>query len=80
MVIDKLLAPLLAAVQTAIGWLPDGQPLDIGPLETVWTAARQFDSLIPIMGPLVAMLGLLSAVGGFLLVRLVLVIWNLIYP
>jgi len=79
-IVDGLLAPLLSAVRTVLGWLPTGAPLDVGVVDTVWAAARQFDSLVPIMGPLVAMLGLLSALAGFLVVRVVLVVWNLIYP
>jgi hypothetical protein len=77
---DALLAPILSAVQTLIGWLPGGQPLSIGPIDALWTAVRQFDSLVPVMGPVVAMLTLLTAVVAFVIVRLVLTVWNLIWP
>lgn len=80
MVTDALLAPLLAAVQLVVGWLPDGDPVSVPGLGPVWLAVAQVDSLVPVMGPLVAMLGLLSAVVVFLVVRLVLVVWNLVYP
>lgn len=79
-VVDALLGPLVLAVTAVLSWLPVGQALAIGPVESVWTAVRQFDSLIPVLGPLTAMLGLLGVLAGFLVVRVVLVLWNLIYP
>jgi hypothetical protein len=54
--------------------------LSIGPIDALWTAVRQFDSLVPVMGPVVAMLTLLTAVVAFVIVRLVLTVWNLIWP
>lgn len=80
MVTDAVLAPLLAMVQAVVGWLPEGQPLTVAPIDSVWLAIAQVDSLVPIMGPLIAMLGVLSAVVVFIAVRLVLTVWNLIYP
>lgn len=80
MVTDAILAPLLAVVQWVVDMLPTGQSLSLGPVDGLWTAVRQFDSLIPVMGPVVVMLGLLSAVVAFVVVRLILTVWNLIYP
>ncbi|MEN1974662.1 hypothetical protein AAHH18_06025 [Cellulomonas sp. P4] len=80
MITDALLAPILAAVQWVVDLLPEGQALNIGPVEVAWKAVRQADSLVPIMGPTVAMLGLLSAVVVFVIVRLLLTVWNLIWP
>ncbi|WP_263118596.1 hypothetical protein [Cellulomonas sp. RIT-PI-Y] len=80
MVTDAILAPLLAVVQWVVDMLPTGEPLSLGPVDGLWTAVRQFDSLIPVMGPVVVMLGLLSAVVAFVVVRLILTVWNLIYP
>jgi hypothetical protein len=77
---DALLSPLLAVVSAVVDMLPTGTPLSIGPVSTLWTAVRQFDSLVPVMGPLTAMLGILSAVVAFVVVRLVLTVWNLIWP
>ena len=80
MLIDAIVGPLLAAVTGVLAWLPVGQPMEIGPVEAVWLGVRQFDSLVPVLGPVKAMLGLLSVLAGFLVVRVVLVLWNLIYP
>ena len=80
MITDALLAPLLAVVQTVVNLLPTGSPLSIGPVDALWTAVRQADSLVPVMGPLVAMLGVLAAAIAFVIVRLVLTVWNLIWP
>lgn len=80
MIVDLALSPFLAAVEFLVGLLPTGQALPIGPVASVWSAVAQFDSFIPVMGPLVAMLGVLSAVAVFIVVRLVLTVWNLIYP
>jgi hypothetical protein len=74
---------LLAVASTIAGWiaalLPSGH-LTIpgsGPLVTV---LGQLDSLVPIAGPLTAGVGVLAAVLAFVVVRLVLVLWNLIWP
>lgn len=80
MVIDALLAPLLAAVASVVDLLPAGAPLPLPSAAPVWSLVQQVDSLIPIMGPLTVMLGVLSFVLVFVGVRLVLTVWNLIYP
>lgn len=80
MIVDALLTPLVMAVTAVLSWLPVGAAMAIGPVEAVWMGVRKFDSLIPVLGPLTAMLGLLGVLAGFLVVRVVLVLWNLIYP
>lgn len=80
MITDALLAPLLAAVDMIIGWLPAGQALDLPNIDAVWNAIATLDSLIPIIGPLMVMLGLLAVGVVFVIVRLALTVWNLIYP
>ncbi len=41
---------------------------------------RGFDSIVPVMPLITLMLGLLAFGAIFVLVRIVLTIWNLIYP
>lgn len=80
MIVDAILAPLLAAVSWALGLLPEGAPLDLPTLSPLWSAVSMLDSIVPIIGPLTVMLGLLSFGAVFVVVRLVLTVWNLIYP
>lgn len=80
MIIDALFAPVLAAITAVVNLLPTGTAFEVGPVEAVWSAVRQVDSLVPVMGPLMAMLALLTAAVGFIALRLVLTLWNLIYP
>lgn len=80
MITDALLAPLVAIVETVLGWLPAGQPLDLPPLGGLWNALAVLDSIVPVMGLVQMMLGLLTFGITFVLVRLVLTVWNLIYP
>lgn len=80
MVIDWLLAPILDAMNAAVGSLPTGQPLSLPAIDVLWSQLRGLDSLIPVMGPITVMLGVLAAGVVFVAVRLVLTVWHLIYP
>jgi hypothetical protein len=80
MVTDALLAPLLALAQWVVDTLPDGQALALPSLDGVWSAMAGLNSLLPVSEVVIAALGLLSLVVVFLAVRLVLVLWNLVWP
>jgi hypothetical protein len=80
MVTDALLAPLLALVAKVVGWLPDGNALPLPSLTPLLTVIGQVDSLVPIAGPLAVVCTILAAGAVFVLVRLVLTVWNLIWP
>lgn len=80
MIVDWLLAPLIAAVQWAVDRLPDGHALDLPDLDALWDQVRGLDSLVPVLGVVQVMLGLLAFAAVFVVVRLVLTVWNLIYP
>ena len=80
MIIDALLAPLLDAVQWAIDRLPTGEPLALPNLDPWWATLRGLDSLIPVMGPVAVALSLLGMGAVFVVVRLILTVWNLIWP
>jgi hypothetical protein len=80
MVTDALLAPLLAVVAKVVGLLPDGSPLPLPSLTPLLTVIGQVDSLVPIAGPLAVVTTVLAAGVVFVLVRLVLTVWNLIWP
>lgn len=80
MVTDALLQPLINVVAYVVGLLPDGQPVALPPISGLWDWLRDFDSLIPVMGPVTFFLALVSAVVVFVAVRLTLTVWNLIYP
>lgn len=80
MVTDALLAPVLSVVQWVLDLLPDGQPPALPDLDLLWDALAGIDSLVPILGPLTFMVGLLGAVVAFVVARIVLTVWNLIWP
>ncbi len=80
MITDAILVPVFEAVAYVMGLLPRGGSLPLPPLTPLWTVLAQVESLVPIMGPLYAGLGLLSAAVVFVTVRLVLVAWNLVWP
>lgn len=80
MITDRILGLLAALLETVTAPLPRGSALQLPSLDSFWNALAGIDSLIPILGPITAGLTLLGALGAFLLVRLVLVVWNLIYP
>lgn len=79
MVTDALIAPFLYTLEYLIGLIPNWSP-NFGGVEaiTVWIA--RVDSLVPIAGPLNVMLGVLAFGVVFVLVRLVLTLWNLVWP
>jgi len=80
MVTDWLVGLILDAVNAALDLLPVGQAPALPSLAPVWNLLGGIDSLVPILGPLTFMLGLLGLAVVFLLVRLVLVVWNLVWP
>lgn len=80
MVTDSILAPLLAVVARVLNLLPDGTAFTLPAISGLWDWLLDFNTLIPVYGPVVAMLTVLSAVVVFVTVRLILTIWNLIYP
>jgi len=80
MVLDFLLNPILNAAEAVTGRMPQGQPLTLPSLDGLWSQLRGFDSLVPVMGPLSLMLGLLALGVVFVAARLVLTVWNLIWP
>lgn len=80
MVVDALLAPLLSVVEWVLGLLPAGKALPLPNLTALWNLVAVADSIIPIMGPLLVGLGLLAFGAVFVVVRIVLTVWNLIYP
>lgn len=80
MVTDAILAPILAVVAKMVDLLPDGTAFSLPAIAGLWDWLLDFNTLIPVYGPVVAMLAVLSAVVVFVTVRLILTIWNLIYP
>lgn len=80
MLTDLLLAPLIEAVNAAVDRLPAGQAPNLPDPAGWWSQLQGLDSLVPIMGPLVFMLGLLGLVVVFVAARLILTVWNLIWP
>lgn len=79
MITDALLsfAGWLAGVVGGI--LPDGH-LSLPAVGGVTTWIAKVDSLVPVTGVLSVALGVLAAVVLFVTVRLVLVVWNLVWP
>jgi hypothetical protein len=59
--------------------LPEGH-LSLPSASPVAAALVNIDKVVPILGPLALAATVLSAVVGFITVRLVLTVWNLIYP
>lgn len=80
MVTDFFLGLILSAVEAVVGLLPEGQPLDIPAIDSMVSWIQDLNSVIPV-GPVIqAAVALLSLLGVFLAVRLVLTVWNLIWP
>lgn len=80
MVTDFFLGLILSAVETVVGWLPDGVALDLPVIDSMVAWIQDLNSVIPV-GPVIqAGVALLSLLGVFLAVRLVLTVWNLIWP
>lgn len=79
MVTDALISPILAIVEWVVGLIPEYSP-DFGGVSSVVVWIARLDMLIPIAQPLTVMLGVLSGVLVFVLGRLVLTLWNLVWP
>jgi hypothetical protein len=73
----RWLAALLAPILDA---LPDGAPLPLPSFAVVGSTLGAINALLPISGPLQAAVALLGAGVVFVAVRLVLVVWNLLWP
>ncbi len=80
MITDAILTVLSAVVGFLTSALPDGQPLTLPGASGLASAVGKVDSLVPIAGPMQALLGVMAAALVFVAVRLVLVIWNLLWP
>ncbi|MCR6703404.1 MAG: hypothetical protein NVV66_01460 [Cellulomonas sp.] len=78
MITDALLAPLVALVHWIAGFLPVGDPLSPNGLTDVRAALAALNTLVPISEVLTVLVTLMSAVGIFLVVRLVVWLWNLV--
>lgn len=74
---------LISFVTTIAGWilelLPTGN-LNLPTPQPLVDVLGRVDSLVPIAGPLTAAILVLSAVVAFIAVRLILMLWNLIWP
>lgn len=79
MVTDALLRPLLGVLQWVIDTLPVWSP-NFGSVSAIVVWIGRVDSLVPIAGPLSVMLGVLAFGVVFVLVRMVLLAWNLVWP
>lgn len=79
MVTDALISPFLYTVEYLIGLIPEYSP-DFGAVDSIVVWVARVDSLIPIAGPLSVMLGVLALGVVFVIVRLALTVWNLIWP
>lgn len=80
MITDFVLGWMLGLWNDAVGILPDGSDITIPGLGTLTLWLARVDSLVPIAGPLSLMLGILSAVGIFITVRLVLTAIQVVKP
>lgn len=79
MVTDAILNPILLAVEWFVNLIPVWSP-SFGSAGAIAVWIARVDSLIPIAGPLNAMLGVLSFGLVFVLVRIGITVWNLIWP
>lgn len=79
MITDAVLA-LAGWVGTFVAGLLPSDHLTLPPLGGITSAIAKADSLLPVSGILTAALGVLAAVVVFVLIRLTLTVWNLIWP
>jgi hypothetical protein len=77
---DEFLGVILGVVSGLVDSLPKGQPLDLPGVGGFWGVVTGVDSLVPILGPVYMAAGLLAAMVVFVGVRMVLTVWNLIWP
>jgi hypothetical protein len=78
-IVDLLVAAGLSVWNFAVGLLPTGH-LDLPGASGLADVLGGVDSLIPIRGPLLLALGVLSAVVVFVVVRVVLIVINIVLP
>lgn len=76
---DALLSFALAIWNGAVGLLPSGH-LPLPSATGLASVLGGLDSLIPILGPLSLALVILSAVVAFIVVRVILVVINIVWP
>lgn len=79
MITDAILHWAVAVWNGAIGLLPHGH-LSLPSASGLADLLGGLDSLVPILGPLSLALTILAAVVVFISVRVILVIWNIVYP
>jgi hypothetical protein len=79
MVTDAIVRPLLFVFEWLLGLLPDWSP-DLPAVDSVVTKIAQLNSLVPIGPPIQLALVMLSFVGVFLLIRLVLLVRHTVLP
>jgi len=79
MVTDKVLDFAAWVIAFVAQVLPEHH-LSLPTLGGIGPLLGKVDSLVPIAGPLAAAVGVLSVVLAFIVVRLALTVWNLIWP
>lgn len=80
MITDAILWPLVMLAEWLERTLPDGAPLGMPDTSSFWSAVAGLNSLVPVGEVLVVALSLFAALAVFLVIRLVLLVWNLVYP
>lgn len=79
MIVDGLVAALLSVWEFVVALLPEGN-LTLPSVGGIGTVIAQVDSLVPIIGPLTLALTILGALTAFLVVRIILVVVNIVWP
>lgn len=79
MIVDALVAAVLGIWNFTTGLLPTGN-LPLPSPAGLATVLAQLDSLVPILGPLSLALTILAALAAFIVVRLILVVVNIVWP
>lgn len=76
---DALLDAALAVWNFAVGLLPTGH-LALPSPDGLADVLGGLDSMVPILAPIQLGLTILAAVLVFITVRVILVVWNIVYP
>jgi hypothetical protein len=80
MITDLLISAMLGVWNAITGLLPDGGSITIPGISTLNLWLARADSFLPIAGPLALMVGILSAVGVFITVRLIITAIQVVKP
>lgn len=75
MIIDVLLRPFLTIFEGLLGGLPKGE-LGIPVLDALLGTLAKINSVIPIAGPIAAAVTMLTLLGIFVGIRLLLTLWR----